>query len=188
MALTIGADDELLGALDLGDINYLDALSDVGARRRVRRGRMAAYGGQRMMARRLIPQVPGAPAVGIRLAPLGFPNVTFGAATGTALSTTTRPQRPFKAKRLIVGIARTGATSTGLVTVTSLNIGVSNQFVGTGPISADAFGPGAFDANLELSASTTALDIVVGFAISAAPTTTDTVVCNATMIGEAVGA
>lgn len=150
--------------------------------------RPPAYpGGQQLPYRRLVPQVPGAPAIGLRLQPMGIGNTTFTATSGVALSVSSRPQRPFKGKRLVVGIARTGASATGLVTVTQLLIGTNNQFVSSAPISADAFGPNAFDTNLELAACSTALDITVAFAISAAPTTTDTVAINATLIGEAIG-
>jgi hypothetical protein len=181
---------------DLGDVELIDDLADVGAMPRSRRGRSGfgrpgqrgGYGPARgYPARRMIPQIPGAPAVGIRLQPLGFPTITFTATSGTALPTTTRPQRPFKAKRLVVDLARTGASATGLVSITALNIGTNNQFVSSGPIGAGAFAATAFDVNMELAACTTALDITVAYAILPAPTTTDTVSIATTMFGEAVG-
>jgi len=149
--------------------------------------RPPAYGAQMLPVQRLVPRIPGAPAVGLRLQPLGFPVVTFTATSGTALTSTTRPQRPFKGKRLLISLARTGATATGLITITALNIGTNNQFVSSGPIGADAFAPNAFDVNLELAACTTALDITINFAVSAAPAMTDTIAVNATIIGEAIG-
>lgn len=138
-------------------------------------------------ASRLIPSIPGAPAVGIKLQPLGFNTVSFTATSGTALPATTRPQKPFKGKRLVVDLARTGTTATGLVTISSLTIGVQNQFVSTGSIGAAAFAAGAFDVNMELSACSTALDITVNYSISAAPTTTDRVDVGTTLFGETVG-
>jgi hypothetical protein len=149
--------------------------------------RPPAYGAQMLPVQRLVPRIPGAPSVGLRMQPMGFPTITFGAATGTALPSTSRPQRPFKGKRLLIDIARTGATSTGLVTVTSLNIGTNNQFVSNNPIGAQSFAGNAFDVNLELAACSTALDITIGLAISAAPTMTDTVAVQPTIIGEAIG-
>lgn len=143
-----------------------------------------AYG---VPSQRLIPGVPGAPEIGIKLQPLGLGVVTFTATSGTALPATTRPQKPFKGKRLIVDVARTGTTSTGLLTITSITIGVNNQFVSTGAVGAGAFAAGAFDANVELSACSTALDITVNYALSAAPTTTDTVAVSTTLFGETVG-
>jgi hypothetical protein len=194
MALTIGDYD------DMGDVELIDDLADVGAMRRRggsygrgrsgygRQGQRGGYGsGRGYPARRLLPQIPGAPAVGIRLQPLGFPTVAFLAASGTALPTTTRPQRPFKGKRLVVDIARTGASATGLVTITGLFIGTNNQFVATPPIGAGAFAATAFDVNMELAACTTALDVTVSYAISAAPAMADRVDIATTMFGEAVG-
>ena len=184
-------------SLTIGDVELIDDLADVGAMPRGgamqrggygRGGQRGGYGPQRgYPARRMIPQIPGAPAVGIRLQPLGFPTVAFTSTSGTALTATTRPQRPFKAKRLVVDIARTGVTSTGLVTITTLNIGTNNQFVSSGPIGAAAFAANAVDVNMELAACTTALDVSVSYAISAAPTTTDRVDIATTMFGEAVG-
>lgn len=145
------------------------------------------YGGPGIPSQRIIPQIPGAPAIGVKLQPLGFNIVTFGAATGTTLPATTRPQKPFKGRRLVVDIARTGATATGLVTVQSVTIGVNNQFVSTGAVGAGAFAATAFDCNVEFSACSTALDITVNYAISAAPTMTDTVVVGTTLFGESVG-
>jgi len=138
-------------------------------------------------SQRIIPTVPGAPAIGVKLQPLGFGSVTFTATSGTALPATTRPQKPFKGRRLVCALARTGTTATGLVSIASLTIGVNNQFVSTGAVGADAFGPGAFDCNVELSACSTALDITVNYTISAAPTMTDTVAISTTLFGETVG-
>lgn len=136
---------------------------------------------------RLIPSIPGAPAIGVKLQPLGFNVITFSATSGTALVATTRPQKPFKGRRLVVDIARTGATATGLVSITAITVGVNNQLASTGAVGAGAFVAGAFDCNVELSACSSALDISVNYAISAAPTMTDTVVVSTTLFGETVG-
>lgn len=138
-------------------------------------------------AGRIIPSIPGVPALGVKLQPLGFSAVAFTATSGTALTATTRPQKPFKGKRLVVDTARTGTTATGLLSVTSLTIGVQNQFVSTGAIGAGSFAAGAFDVNMELSACSTALDISVNYALSVAPTTTDRVDVGTTLFGETVG-
>lgn len=199
MSLRIGD----VSDLEIGEVELIDDLADVGALpRRMMRGRGArpfgrAAGrmlpapqympGRAVPARRLIPSVPGAPQIGLRLEPLGFTTVAFTAASGTALSATTRPQRPFKPKRLVVDIARTGATATGLVTVTEISIGTNNQMVSRNPIGAGAFAATAFDVNLELAACSTALDITVGYALSAAPAMADRIDIATTMLGEAVG-
>lgn len=138
-------------------------------------------------SQRIIPSIPGAPAIGVKLQPLGFNVVTFTATSGTALPATTRPQKPFKGRRLVVDIARSGATATGLVAIASVLVGVNNQFVSTGSVGAGAFAPTAFDCNVELSACTSALDITVNYTLSAAPTMTDTVTIGTTLFGETVG-
>lgn len=177
-------------SLLIGDAELIDDLADVGALPRRRQlqyhapQRPGTYG---YPARRIIPQVPGAPAVGIRLQPLGLSTVAFTATSGTALNATTRPQRPFKGKRLVCDIARTGTSATGLVTITGLFVGTNNQFVSSDPIGAGAFAATAFDVNLELAACTTALDVRVSYAISAAPTMTDRVDIASTIFGESVG-
>lgn len=138
-------------------------------------------------SQRIIPSVPGAPAIGVKLQPLGFSDVQFSAASGTALSATTRPQKPFKARRLVVELARTGASATGLVKISSITVGVNNQFVSTGSVSAGAFAANGFDVNVELSACSTALDINVNYTITAAPAMADVVDVGTTMFGETVG-
>lgn len=181
-------------ALSIGDDELIDDLADVGALPRARYSRGArmqqrgGYGPQRgYPVRRLMPQIPGAPAVGIRLQPLGFNTVAFTSTSGTTLQAATRPQRPFKGKRLVSDIARTGASATGLVTITGLFIGTNNQFVSTQPIGAGAFSALGVDVNMELAACSTALDIAVNYAISAAPAMTDRVDIATTMFGESVG-
>lgn len=143
------------------------------------------YGG--VPSGRIMPSIPGAPAIGIKLQPLGFSTVAFTATSGTALSATTRPQKPFKGRRLVVDLVRTGATATGLVTITSITVGVQNQLVSTGAVGVGAFAATAFDCNVELSACSSALDIAVNYAISAAPTMTDRVDIATTVFGETVG-
>lgn len=179
--------DDLIAALqDVGALSIGDVLGR-GRRRGGGRGRGGRGGGRSIAARRLIPSVPGAPGIGLKLQPLGFNIVTFSATSGAALPASTRPQKPFKGKRLVTEIARVGATATGLVTITSLTVGVNNQFVSTGAVSAGAFAATAFDVNMELSACTSALDISVNYSITPSPTGTDVAVIGTTLFGESVG-
>ena len=138
-------------------------------------------------SQRIIPTIPGAPAIGVKLQPLGFSTVTFTATSGTSLVASTRPQKPFKGRRLVVDIARTGATATGLITITAINIGVNNQLVSSGAIGAGAFAATAFDCNVELSACSTALDITVNYSTTLAPTAPDNIAIATTLFGETVG-
>jgi hypothetical protein len=195
---------------DLADLEDVEDLEDmigleIGRRRRGGRGRgrgrgraaaqrgMTRRGGGGMFsspgvpARRLIPRVPGVPMPGARLQPLGFGSSAFTVASGTVLSLTATPQRPFKGQRLVVDITRTGATATGLITITRLDVGTANQLVSSGPLAAAAFAATAFDVNLELDPATPGILIVVQLAISVAPAAADRVDFAAVMFGTAVG-
>lgn len=191
--------DDLADMSDLDDLDDLDLGSlEIGARkarkRRQRaraRGAMVPSGGGRrggmVPGRRLIPRVPGVPMPGARLQPLGFGASAFLAASGLILTLQAQPQRPFKGQRLVVDITRTGATATGLVTVTRLDIGTTNQLVSSGALAAAAFAATAFDVNLQLDPATPGIIITVQFAISVAPGAADRVDFSATMFGTAIG-
>lgn len=184
-----------LGTLELAD--YDDGVGDVGARRgrgrratnRGARGRGGApmRGMARTPARALIPGVPGVPNPGVRIQPLGLGATAFTAASGTLLTLQASPQRPFKGQRLIVDITRTGATSTGLVTISRFDIGTSNQLVGAGSISAGAFAATAFDANVSIDPATPGIQVTLTFNVSAAPGGADRIDVGATLFGTSVG-
>lgn len=135
----------------------------------------------------LIPQNPGVPGPGLKLQPLGLSSIAFTAASGTALSMTASPQRPFKAKRLIMDFTRSGATATGLITVTSINVGTDNQLVGTGPLPAAAFSVTAFDANIAFAPATPGIQIAVGVSTSLAPTAPDRIDVAGALFGTSLG-
>jgi hypothetical protein len=167
--------DELAGVDDdLGDVGFPFPF-----RRRKRNKRIAM--------RRLIPAVPGAPAHGWAMQPLPMTTVTFTSTSGTSLTSTGRPQKGFKARRLFVDLTRTGASATGLVTVTAINFGVVNVLVGVGNLSVAMFQNLAVDAGISFPPIAAGLDINVGLSISAAPTTTDTVACSISFLGETIG-
>lgn len=168
--------------MDIDDVGTLE-LADLVGLRRARRARRALPA----RAAALVPQVPGVPASGMRLQPLGLGATAFTATSGTLLSLSASPQRPFRGQRLIVDITRTGASATGLVTITRLDVGTDNQLVGSGAISASAFAATAFDANVNLAPATPGVQITVQLAISAAPTATDRVDIGATIFGSTIG-
>ena len=170
---------------DLADIGDDDLGSlEVGIRNPFRRRR---GGGRGIPRRSLIPSTPGVPMPGVRLQPLGLGATAFTAASGTILALTAQPQRPFKGQRLVVDITRTGASATGLVTITRLDVGTANQLVASSALSAAAFAPTAFDVNLQLDPATPGITITVQFAISAAPVAADRVDIGATILGTSVG-
>lgn len=138
-------------------------------------------------SQRIIPTIPGAPAVGARLQPLGFNAIVFTSASGTALPAVTRPQKPFKGRRLVVSLARIGATATSLVQVTSVTVGTQNQLVSQGPVDAGAFAGQNVDCNVDLSPCTSALDLSVNYSVITAPGVGDSIQVGTTMFGESVG-
>lgn len=179
----MGYDYDDVGALELADF--------VGARKRaaraMSRGARRPAAPQRSARERLIPSTPGVPAPGVHLQPLGLGATAFTATSGTLLQLTGTPLRPFLGQRMILDITRTGASSTGLVTVSRLDVGTDNQLVGTGSISANAFGPTAVDANVKFAPCTAGIPITVQLNISAAPTMTDRVDCGGTIFGTSIG-
>jgi hypothetical protein len=172
---------------------YVDDLADIGDddlgslelgfpfRRKKKRSRRG------MPYRTLVPQIPGVPASGLRLQPLGLGATQFNATSGTILTLSAQPQRPFRGMRLVIDITRTGATSTGLVTVTRLDVGTQNQLVASGPLAAAAFAATAFDVNLQMDPATPGITITVQIAITAAPAAADVVDVAGVLFGAAIG-
>lgn len=120
------------------------------------------------------------------LQPLGIGAVTFTATSGTSLTASQQVQKLFHPKRLIIDIARTGVSATGLVTVTAINVGADNQLAtagSTGPIPSSMFANVGVDLNLNFAPATPGITISIAMQISTAPTTTDTVSCSLGMLG-----
>jgi len=180
-------DDELAGydddEGDVGAFNFRRAFRSRGGRgyaRAVSR-RKAAY------INKLIPRVPGTPTPGARNFPVGFGTFAFVNGGATAVNLIANPQRPIKGARLVVQVNRTGATATGLVTITTLLVGQNNQLVSAQALPAEAFAPGAFQTTLSLDPATPGIDITLGLSISAAPGAGDQVDVSAMLIGDAIG-
>jgi len=113
------------------------------------------------------------PISGKRL-PLGFGLTRFISTTGLAVvQVTARPQVPCRPARLIVEVIRSGATSTGAVTIQSITVGTRNQFIGAAAVPAGAFAAGAFDATLLGDAAQPGVDVTIVLAISLVPTAPD---------------
>jgi len=168
-----------LGTLDISDVGLRSPFRNPFSRRKKRR---KGYN-----ARKLIPRYPGVPNPGIRLQPLGLGSSAFTAASGTVIALVARPQRPFKGQRLLIDITRTGASATGLVTITRLDVGTGNQLVSSGSLTAGGFAATAFDVNLQLDPAVPGIDITVQFAISVAPAGPDRVDFAGMILGTALG-
>jgi hypothetical protein len=167
--------------------NYLGAIDDylgddeeyLGAVRRPMKRPLA------VAAKRQLQQpMPGVPTAGPRIEPLGFPTTfAFVNAGATTISQNARPMKPFKGSRVIIDIARTGATATGLVTVTALVVGARPVPVAQNPIGAGVFAPNAFGIELMMDEAVPGIDITCALTISAAPGAGDSVICSVTIIG-----
>jgi len=186
--------EEMFGIDLVGDDEFgIDLVGDEALLGAVRRKYRAPNSGRQKRAgmakllRATSSKVPGVQAHGARDWPLPFPSIAFTATSGTALTTTSRPQRPFRGVRLVIDTARTGATATGLVTVTAFNVGQGNQFIAQGALPAAGFGPGAFQTEMNLDSAQPGIDIVLTFAISVAPGAADRVDVAAMIIGLSVG-
>jgi hypothetical protein len=174
--------------------NYFDDLADVGddlelgwnpfRRKKRRPTRQAAT--RSVPARRLLPPIPGVPARGLGEQPLGFGATAFTAASGTLLTLTASPQRPFRGRRLVVDLTRTGASATGLVTLTRIDVGVDNQLPGAGALAVSTFANNSVGVNLDMDPCTPGVNITLQFNISAAPAMADRVDLAAALIGETV--
>jgi hypothetical protein len=170
---------------DLADIGDYD-LGALGRRRNRKRSQ-----GRGVPARRLVSNIPGVPTRGLREQPLPLGATQFNATSGTALSLSASPARPFRGRRLIVDFTRTNGTGAaqGLLTCTSLSVGADNQLpvpAGTG-MPAAAFGATAVGVNLDMDPAGPGVGMSLGLAVSVAPTGTGTIDISALIIGETVG-
>jgi hypothetical protein len=174
----MGYYDDALGTLEMGD--YLGAAP--------RRGPFRAPPRRPSVPRaQLVPQVPGVPDAGLRLQPLGLGATAFTATSGTILPLSAQPQKPFQAQRLIVDVTRTGASATGLVTVTRIDIGADNMLAGSNPLPISMFSATSVDCNIRFAPATPGITVAVQLAISAAPTMTDRVDLSGAMLGTTYG-
>lgn len=169
---------EYLGALDdyIGDDDMLGAAP---RRRAPARAPLVAAA-----QRQLHQAMPGVPKSGPRLEPLGFPVFAFALATATTVVQTTNPQKPFKGSRLVLDIARSGATAIGLVTVGSLKVGARDVLVNTNPIGAATFAANAFGVELMMDEAVPGVNLACSITLGLpALAAADIVNVSATVIG-----
>lgn len=161
-------DYDMLGIDDLGaDDMVLGASKSVKVARNVK--------GPQWLSR-MRSFAPGAPAISEKRVPFGLGQLTFGAATGTALTLLAQPQAAIRPERLVVDIARTGASATGAVTVTELKIGPRSQLPGGNAVPAVMFGPTVQDAIMALDPCEPGITVQLSVSVSAAPAGADTIV------------
>lgn len=162
---------------------------------RVARARMRA-GGRQISARKrtlirarkaLVPAIPGAPGNALRGFALGFPIASFVSGGPTTIEVQASPQLAFKGARLVVVVSRSGATSTGLVTISTFLVGQRDQRVSGGALLAEAYAPNAFQTVMALDQATPGIDIRLGFTLTGpALVGADTVLAGSQIIGATI--
>jgi hypothetical protein len=105
----------------------------------------------------------------------------------TALTLTANPQRRFLGQRMVISIGRTGATATGVVSVTNLTVGVAPQLVNFGNMPADAFAANAFGTDLAMDAANSGDTVTLQLTLAGALTAPDVINIAAGIFGESIG-
>ncbi len=137
--------------------------------------------------RALVPAIPGAPGNALRGFALGFPIATFTSGGPTTIEVQASPQLAFKGARLVVVVSRAGATSTGLVTISTFLVGQRDQRVSGGALLAEAYAPNAFQTVMALDQATPGIDIRLGFTLTGpALAGADTVLVGSQIIGATI--
>lgn len=148
-----------------------------------------AGGVQSMPLQQLVAPISGVPSRGLRKSWLPFAaNLTFiSTAPANPQNLTVQPQKPFRATRQVYVVARTGATATGLLSLAGLDIGANRQAAGIGFAPLEAFGPTAFDVDVDLDPASTSINVVAQVQTSLVPTSPDNIVVSGVLIGYMIG-
>lgn len=177
--------EDVLGEELLGDDGY----ATVGARRpplrRVARAMLASP----KPAWRTHQLAPGVQAPGEGLIPLPLvPDAGGGifAAALTTINFQARPQKPFRAERLLVSVRRTGAAGT-IILCDSMFIGTDLQTAEVGAFDVEQYGPTAFGVRLALKPAAPGILIRLACRAAPAPGGADTVAVAMQFLGHYVG-
>ncbi|MGL4444974.1 MAG: hypothetical protein ACRCU1_15215 [Alsobacter sp.] len=194
--------DNLAGLEGEDDMGILEGLEGEELGARIRAGRRAQRTGRpvgvRMPAvhegtpgvmpvRALMAPISGVPARGLRKSYLPMGSIAFVLAGLTSQPLTVQPQKPFRPTRVVFALTRTGASATGLVTLTDLSVGQNRQPAAAGAAPIDAFGPLAVDVDVDFDPANTSINVQSTIAITANPTTTDRVDIAGVLFGFMIG-
>lgn len=159
------------------------------ARALAMRSQHAKGGTQAMPLRQLVSPIAGVPSRGLRKSWLPFAAaITFiSTAPANPQNLTIQPQKPFRSTRQLYDIARTGATSTGLLQLNGLDIGANRQQAGIGVAPLGGFAANAFDVDVDLDPASTSINVVAQVQTSLVPTAPDNIVVSGMLIGFMVG-
>ncbi len=172
---------ELMGIDTMGDDDLdgddLEGMSTVGAlKRRMRRRSMRLMPKPGWRKGQLAPGIQ-APREGLEPLPLvaDLNGGVFTALVPGPITFRARPQRPFRAERLLASVRRSGASTAALAAVTTgIFIGTELQQMQIGNYDLEFFGSTAFGVRLDLKPAEPGIDIGMGIqiangAIGAAP-------------------
>jgi len=134
------------------------------------------------------PDVPGVPARDAALLPAGFPPMVFALATGlNPIVVQTNVQVPFRAQRLSTTVIRSGATAlVSAPLLVQLQVGMKPINTTPSPVALETFAANAFDTNMLFPPTIPGTIYTLTVQLSAALTTTDTILVLVSMLGTAV--
>ncbi len=170
--------DDMLGDEDFQTVGRL-ALP-------MKRGAMLRLPAKPAWRRQLAPGVP-MPGQGLQPLPL-TPSANNGVLTSavTLINFDAAPQRPFRAERLLVSVARTGAAAVRAL-CTGIFVGSVLQQAELGNFDIEFFGPTAFGVRLTFATATPGVRIRFPVIPSAAIAVGDAVTIQMLLLGRTVG-
>lgn len=163
-------DDDLLGAV-LGD-------DDMGASS-TKRAKMRA-----LLASDV---APGVPRLGPRYQPMGLGVATFTNVSGTTINLTAAPQRPYRVRKMVIAVTRTGATATGAITFNNLKVGSNDQQVSGGAVPAELFADAVQGNFIRFDTASPGVNISLDISTTIAPGAGDSITVTVGFVGETLG-
>lgn len=173
---------------------YLGALPPwaLGAMPVGRGGGFGGYGGVPSRFRRMMnfaaPMYPGVQQTDAAILPVSFPTFSFALATGTnTITNIVNPQTPFRGQRITSVIIRNG-TSAALTAplLSQLLVGPKPVILTSPGVALETFSQASFDTNLILPPTYPGMTYSMALNLTAALTTTDTLLALVSIIGSGV--
>lgn len=134
------------------------------------------------------PDLAGVPSRDAALLPMAFPPFAFALATGVGIITqTANPQTPFRGQRVSAVVIRNGTSALVSAPIVQQFLVGQKPIITTGNgVPLETFNQSAYDTNLLLPPTIPGVNYVMNINLSAALTTTDTILCLVTIIGSAL--
>lgn len=134
----------------------------------------------------VIAPTPGLSPAALKYIPFGLGQTSMGVGVTTA-TLSQQPQIPLKVRKLTVAVGRNGATvAAALVLITSFNIGVFNQFAGSGNVDTAMYIANAEAATMNLTPAGPGINVDMAFLSTIAPAAAESIDISASFLAEAV--